>query len=56
MGLDELLRESDIVTIHVPNLPSTRGLIGAAELAAMKDDAILINTVRLAPPLVGPFI
>jgi hypothetical protein len=26
------------------------GLIGAAELAAMKDDAILINTVRLAPP------
>lgn len=44
--LNETLRESDIVSLHVPLLPSTRKMIGAAELAMMRPDAILINTSR----------
>jgi len=44
--LDELVAEADIISLHVPLLPATRGLIGAAELAKMKEDAILINTCR----------
>jgi phosphoglycerate dehydrogenase-like enzyme len=43
---DELLRSSDVVSLHVPLAPSTRGLIGAPELALMKPDAVLINTSR----------
>lgn len=46
MSLDELLAASDVVTLHVPLLPETRGLIGAAELARMKKDAILVNAAR----------
>jgi phosphoglycerate dehydrogenase-like enzyme len=45
-ALDELLRTSDIVTLHVPLLPATRGMIGARELALMKDDAVLIQASR----------
>ena len=41
-----LLETSDIISLHVPLMESTRGLIGAAELAQMKSDAILINTAR----------
>src|SRR5689334_12568805 len=41
--LAELLRTSDIVTLHVPLTDVTRGMIGARELALMKRDAILIN-------------
>ena len=44
--LDALLRQSDIVTIHVPLDASTRGLIGARALGMMKPDALLINTAR----------
>ena len=44
--LPDLLAQADIVSLHVPLLPSTRGLIGAVELAKMKGDAILINTCR----------
>jgi phosphoglycerate dehydrogenase-like enzyme len=44
--LDELLSVSNVVTLHVPLLPSTRQLIGARELALMRRDAILINTSR----------
>lgn len=44
--LDTLLRESDIVSLHVPQTPETKGLIGAAELAKMKKTALLINTAR----------
>jgi D-3-phosphoglycerate dehydrogenase len=44
--LATLLRESDYVSIHAPLSAQTRHLIGAAELAAMKPGAILINTAR----------
>ena len=44
--LAELLRSSDIVTLHVPLTDVTRGMIGARELGLMKKDAILINTCR----------
>ena len=43
---DELLKDSDIVTIHVPLIPSTRHLIGAREFELMKEDAIIVNTSR----------
>jgi lactate dehydrogenase-like 2-hydroxyacid dehydrogenase len=43
---EELLRQADFVTLHVPLLPETRHLIGAAELAIMKPTAVLINTSR----------
>ncbi len=44
--LPEILAASDIVSLHVPLSASTRHLIGAAELAAMKPSAILVNTSR----------
>ncbi len=44
--LQALLAEADIVTIHTPLTPATRGLIGPAALAAMKPGAILVNTAR----------
>ena len=44
--LPTLLRESDIVTLHVTLTDETRGFIGAQELASMKPSAILINTSR----------
>ncbi len=44
--LDTLLRESDIVTLHCPLTPETRGLIGTAQLELMKPTAILVNTAR----------
>jgi phosphoglycerate dehydrogenase-like enzyme len=45
-SLDELLRMSDFVTIHVVLNASTRGMIGARELALMKPTAFLVNTSR----------
>ena len=45
-GLSELLAESDVVTLHVPDTPETRGLIDADRLAEMKDGAVLINASR----------
>ncbi len=45
-SLATLLAESDIVTLHVPETPSTHNMIGAAELAQMKDGAYLINNSR----------
>jgi glyoxylate reductase len=42
----EVLAQSDIISIHIPLIDSTRGLIGKKELALMKKTAILINTSR----------
>ena len=46
VSFDELLAESDFVSLHVPLTAATRHLIGAAELRAMKTTAILVNTSR----------
>src|SRR5712691_6023586 len=45
-SLDELLRTSDIVTLHVPLTPETRQMIGKSQLASMPRGAILINAAR----------
>ncbi|WP_035775482.1 NAD(P)-dependent oxidoreductase, partial [Arthrobacter sp. H5] len=50
VDLDELLTVSDIVSLHCPYGPATHHLIGAEQLAAMKDSAYLINAAR------GPII
>ncbi|MGW2541875.1 2-hydroxyacid dehydrogenase [Kitasatospora sp. NPDC001574] len=44
--LPELLSRADLVSLHVPLLPSTHHLIDSAALARMKDDAILVNSSR----------
>ena len=46
MVLDDLLQESDIVTVHLPLTPETRGIIGKHELSLLKPTAVLINTCR----------
>lgn len=48
--LEELLRRSDVVSLHCPLFPDTKGLINKTSIAKMKDGAILINTSR------GPLI
>ena len=45
-SLNDLLRRSDIVTIHTPLTSATKNLIGAKELRMMKPEAILVNTAR----------
>jgi len=44
--LDDLLQESDIVTIHAPLTPETHGLIDARRLSLLRDGACLVNTAR----------
>ncbi|WP_296600769.1 D-isomer specific 2-hydroxyacid dehydrogenase family protein [Phenylobacterium sp.] len=46
VGLDELLCEADIVSLHLPLTPETQHMIDAGALASMKKGAILINTAR----------
>ncbi len=46
VSLDDLLRQSDIVSLHVPLCDTTRGLIGERELSLMKPTALLVNTAR----------
>ena len=46
VSLPALLAEADIVSLHLPLTPETRGLIGVAALTAMRPGAILINTAR----------
>lgn len=50
VALDTLLAEADLVSIHAPSTPGTRHMFGAAQFAAMKPGAILVNTSR------GPLI
>ena len=44
--LGELLRTSDVVSLHVPLLPATQGLIGASQLASMRKHAVLVQASR----------
>ena len=46
VGFDELLRTCDIITLHTPLTPDTRGMIGRRELGLMKNTALLVNTSR----------
>ncbi len=46
MSLDDLLRESDFISLHVPMSAETRHLIGEREFGLMKREAILVNTAR----------
>ena len=46
VGLDELMAKADIVTLHCPLMPSTRGLISRERIALMKKRALLINCAR----------
>ncbi len=46
VSADQLLRESDFISLHVPLTPETRHLIGSAQLRMMKAGAILVNTSR----------
>lgn len=44
--IQELLEQSDVVSVHVPLTNETRGLLGAAQIERMKQDAILVNCAR----------
>src|SRR5690606_6266222 len=46
VSLEELLSQSDIVTVHCPSTEETRGMIGAKELALMKQGAYILNLAR----------
>lgn len=46
LTLEQLLPQVDVLTLHCPLTPETKGLIGTTELALMKPDALLINTAR----------
>ena len=46
MSLDDLLKNCDVVTLHVPLLPATQNLLDAKRLALMKSDAVLVNASR----------
>jgi len=46
VSLEEVLRMSDVITVHVPLLPATKGMISAREFALMKSEAVLIQTSR----------
>lgn len=46
VDLDTLLKESDIISLHVPSTPQTEGMIDAEKLSLMKKNAILLNTAR----------
>ena len=45
-ALDELFRQSDVLSLHCPATPETNGVVNRRTLAMMKDGAILLNTAR----------
>src|SRR5262245_53252021 len=45
-GVDELMAVADVVSLHCPLLPQTRGMINSASLSKMRPSAFLINTSR----------
>ena len=45
-SLEEILKEADVITLHLPLLPSTKHMIGARELKRMKNTAALVNCAR----------
>ncbi|MEU4832317.1 hydroxyacid dehydrogenase [Streptosporangium sp. NPDC023615] len=46
VGLDELCRRAELVTVHAPALPETRGLLDGRRLALLRDGAVVVNTAR----------
>ena len=46
VGLDTLLEESDILSVHLPLSPDTRGLLNAERIAKLRETAVLVNTSR----------
>lgn len=46
--LDELCKQSDIISIHMPKTPETTGMLGAREFGLMKDGVFIVNTARAA--------
>lgn len=46
VGLDRLLAESDVIALHTPLFPSTRGMINKNSISRMKDGVIILNTAR----------
>lgn len=47
VGFEELLQKSDVITVHVPLIPPTKGLIGQKEVNKMKEGVYLVNAARL---------
>ncbi len=48
VSLDEVLRKSDIISIHLPVTPETKGMLGAKDFALIKNSAVFINSARAA--------
>src|SRR5690606_14951282 len=46
VSLDELLADSDVISLHCPLTPETEGIINATNIAKMKDRVLIINTSR----------
>ena len=46
--LDRVLSEADFLTVHVPDIPETKGMIGAREIGLLKDGVYFVNTGRAA--------
>ena len=46
VGFEELLKTSDVISVHLPLEPATKHLIGKEQLSKMKDGAIIVNTAR----------
>lgn len=56
VDLDTLLKTADAISIHLPLNDATRGMIGAREIALMKDNVIFVNTARAAIVAEQPFL